>query len=410
MSNLSKRTKKGFTLVELVIVMAVFGLILVAVISIANPVSKIFKKAEFNEKTYSDSNNISLYLQNQLQFADNLVLYTEDVMENAPAADGIADADQIALKFAETYYADVVTKNIGSSEKDINGSKYVNGNVYVLRLANHDSDSETDSEGNRVRKGQIYLYQYPFTSHDTSKPTCSMASKTPCVKIDTANVKKLVPQLSDAYFDSATAKNPAGAKYATSSYATNAKYVYSYALGAHKLTTIENQVSGSHDMYNAIIDDKDNVGDLNYNLNYQNLSVSIIASRPLTAAEESSYAKVGSGEDEKDIDFSVFKGPASISASNIPLLNMSFRKVSDDYYDANSQTSRRVSMVKRYQRIIKTEEVDDPDNPGSKIEITHEIIERQPGYNDSFNGYSVYSTVDAEKDIYFVYAYGDELK
>ena len=44
-----KRTQKGFTLIELIIVMAVFSILMVAVMSIVNPLSKVVKKVSIQE-------------------------------------------------------------------------------------------------------------------------------------------------------------------------------------------------------------------------------------------------------------------------------------------------------------------------------------------------------------------------
>lgn len=446
MNKLSKKTKKGFTLVELVIVMAVFGLLMVAVISIANPVSKIFKKAEFAEKSYSDSNNISLYIQNQLQYADNLVIYTEDI-EN--------DVDNMVKKFAEDYYEGIVTKNVLSPSNDISATKYVDGNIYVLRLSNKDTD-EDDSEGNKVQRGQIYLSKYPFTSYDAAEEG---------VKIDTDAAEMLIPQLSSAYFN-----------------ASNKKNVFSYALGAQKLVSVDNYIPNSKEKLNAFADDVANLS-LLPKPNYQNLTVSIVASAALNAAEKDVIENglTENPDDNPYKDFTVFKGPASISVANVPLLNMSFRNVSDQYEKEND-ASRRVSMVKRYQMCENQVEYEleyqtNPDGSfkldmyGDKIpcyetdadgniiydesgnktpvykrdpstgnlipvyeyeadgvtkkteQVTHEdgtvtteyvlkkrtTIERQLKYNAAFNAYSIYDSVNASKDIYFVFAYADEL-
>ena len=67
-----------------------------AVISIDHPVSKFFRHADSSEKAYSYSNNIQIYLQNQLEYADNVVIYTEG---NLPG-----DTNEFASSFVDTYY------------------------------------------------------------------------------------------------------------------------------------------------------------------------------------------------------------------------------------------------------------------------------------------------------------------
>ena len=119
MDNLRRKAHKGFTLIELIIVMAIFSILLMAVISIAQPVSKIFRHADSSEKAYSYSNNIQIYLQNQLEYADNVVIYTEG---NLPG-----ETNELARRFVDTYYKDVVTKSKTSLSADKDAAVYMNG-------------------------------------------------------------------------------------------------------------------------------------------------------------------------------------------------------------------------------------------------------------------------------------------
>ena len=95
---------------------------------------KNMKKEERKAKVYS--NNIQIYLQNQLEYADNVVIYTEG---NLPG-----DTNELARRFVDTYYKDVVTKSKTSLSADKDAAVYMNGKAYVLRLANHDA---VDADG-----------------------------------------------------------------------------------------------------------------------------------------------------------------------------------------------------------------------------------------------------------------------
>ena len=55
---------KGFTLIELIIVLAIFGIILSVVMSLLDPTSKIMKKASTRERTAAYADNISEYITN----------------------------------------------------------------------------------------------------------------------------------------------------------------------------------------------------------------------------------------------------------------------------------------------------------------------------------------------------------
>lgn len=328
MDNLRRKAHKGFTLIELIIVMAIFSILLMAVISIAQPVSKIFKHADSSEKAYSYSNNIQIYLQNQLEYVDNLVIYTEDKL---PCA-----TNELARRFVDTYYKDVVTKSKTSSSADKDATVYMNGKAYVLRLVNHDAVDasgnplEVDSEGNMLRKGQIYLYTYDFNTRSTNNAT-PPAPPTDVKQYGVSLTENVpVPQLNDVYFD-----------------AGDAKYDFSYVLGTQTKAGAEVP-----------------------KITRMNLVISITASLKDTAGPKK------------------HKDPPSVSAASIPLTNISSR--------ASSIATSRVIMSRRYARTW-----DLTDNEWK--------ISLQPGGTDALDSTNVYNTVDPDQDIYFVYAYIDEL-
>ena len=325
MDNLRRKAHKGFTLIELIIVMAIFSILLMAVISIAQPVSKIFRHADSSEKAYSYSNNIQIYLQNQLEYADNVVIYTEG---NLPG-----ETNELARRFVDTYYKDVVTKSKTSLSADKDAAVYMNGKAYVLRLVNHDAVDasgnplEVDSEGNMIRKGQIYLYTYDFNTRSTNNATPPTDVKQYGVPLS-ENVP--VPQLNDVYFD-----------------AGDAKYDFSYVLGTQTEAGAEVP-----------------------RITRMNLVISITASLRDTAGSIK------------------YKDHPSVSAASIPLTNISSR--------ASSIATSRVIMSRRYARTW-----DLTDNEWK--------ISLQPGGTDALDSTNVYNTVDPDQDIYFVYAYIDEL-
>ena len=52
---MNRKVKKGFTLVELIVVMAIFSILMVGVMAITKPVSAIFRNTSISEKTYSQT-------------------------------------------------------------------------------------------------------------------------------------------------------------------------------------------------------------------------------------------------------------------------------------------------------------------------------------------------------------------
>jgi prepilin-type N-terminal cleavage/methylation domain-containing protein len=66
---------KGFTLIELIIVMAIFGVIMAAAIGLMDPVSKIFRSTAQYEQTRAAVDNTQRYLNGTLRYADRFAMY-----------------------------------------------------------------------------------------------------------------------------------------------------------------------------------------------------------------------------------------------------------------------------------------------------------------------------------------------
>ena len=89
---MKKMVKKGFTLVELIVVMAIFSIIMVVVMSLIDPVSKIYKNTAVAEKTYANANSIQTYLQTHLEYVESVVVATSNNIGNK---DGTVTSDEI---------------------------------------------------------------------------------------------------------------------------------------------------------------------------------------------------------------------------------------------------------------------------------------------------------------------------
>lgn len=66
----NKAKLKGFTLVELIVVVAIFGLIMTAALSIMNPIGDLFVSTSKYETARSSSDNVRLYIEENLKYAD----------------------------------------------------------------------------------------------------------------------------------------------------------------------------------------------------------------------------------------------------------------------------------------------------------------------------------------------------
>ena len=223
-----RKVRKGFTLLELIVVMAIFSILLVGVMAITKPVSKIFKNTSLSEKTYSYANNIQTYLQGRLEYSESLVVATSGNMDK-DSDDAITSTDlaQWAEDFRKSHYNNVV----GYDGKKVT---YMQGKIHILQLMNNDDGTH--------QKGDILHRVYDFTS-DTPIPTT--ADPTP------------TPELNAVFFN-----------------AQDAAYNFSYALGASNLQVVSTPAGGnSKEVYRALDRDFTNQSPT---LDKQHLAVTIV--------------------------------------------------------------------------------------------------------------------------------------
>lgn len=339
MKNVKKTMKKGFTLIELVVVMAIFSILLVGVMSLTGPVSKMMQSASLSEKTYSYAHNIQVYLQGKLEYADNLYVYTSDAVDSD--GDGVVSARElrdVAENFRagpivtkDGHYANLVTHDVGSGSAIKDDTHTTKGKIYIMRLANTGADA-----------GQITLRTYDFLS-DTEIPTATDPAE--------------VPQLNDAVFN-----------------ARDAAYGISYALGSSTLVSVADP-TGGNDTYRAL--DKDYNNQI-HGANVQDMSISIVINKDSVRADGShtGYVDVGS--------YRAFMNPVILQVANLPLTNINYRsKLTGSPFGVKRMLKDPVTNQLRLQS-------DNEAGAGFKIESSTDMI-------------------DFNNDIYFVFAYADEL-
>lgn len=136
---------KGFTLIELIIVMAVFGILMVAVMSIMNPLSKIVKKASLQEANAAAVDNMKRYMEGSLRYSDCIEVFVGDLVD----FDGntVADEDTAVLKFIENHYTN--RTNPGSENP-------LTGKVRMLKIDNADAGKVTEYEWD-FKSGYTYV-------------------------------------------------------------------------------------------------------------------------------------------------------------------------------------------------------------------------------------------------------------
>ncbi len=277
------KIKKGFTLLELIIVMAIFSILMVGVMALIKPVSNMFKNTAISEKTYSYANNVQQYLQSKLEYAEDVYVGTSSKM--TLTSDGEANNAAIAKlveDFRFSHFADVVlTHDKGDT------TEYVNGKIHVIRLVNNDG---TDSHGDPVRKGQITHRVYNFNSETDAKIA------------------------EDTVVDEVAELNPA---FLTG---RDAAYDFNYALGASNLKTVtptddKGKAISTKETFKAL--DKD-MEDLKTGISPSTLSLSIVLNKRTGGTiDVPAYGEYG--------EYKAFATPCALQIVNLPLTNISNR-------------------------------------------------------------------------------------
>lgn len=135
--NKKKTTLKGFTLIELIIVLAIFSVIMTLVMSFIDPVSKLMTKTSVRERTSAYVDNINEYVSKSIRHAQNIWVYEKGLNGE--------NEEDLVTDFVNTYYDGAVA---------LEGTNLVplNLKVHVLKLINED-------EGN-LKEGRIYESVY----------------------------------------------------------------------------------------------------------------------------------------------------------------------------------------------------------------------------------------------------------
>jgi len=169
-----KTTKKGFTLMELIIVMALFSVIMVLVMSFIDPASKLMNKTATREKTASYVDNINEYIDKSLRYATFVRVFESDLRlrdDEKP----VADEKEAVQQFLDDFFDGAINSS----------GDPVTGRVHVLKLLNEPKkDTLTKNStydgvaGSALKDGALVDVVYEFKAGD-SKPDVAADGVTP---------------------------------------------------------------------------------------------------------------------------------------------------------------------------------------------------------------------------------------
>lgn len=133
---LKHKKLKGFTLVELIIVCALFTMILVGAMSILKPVSLLYRSNTEYQSSRAVSDILSGYLEGSLKCADRMIIYQETSATadptdpTIPFYDESKEADYVT-NFVQNYFAGYGTQDV--YVLDIKNSEH--GKMYLSKYA-----------------------------------------------------------------------------------------------------------------------------------------------------------------------------------------------------------------------------------------------------------------------------------
>lgn len=81
---MDKKTKlKGFTLVELIVVMAIFSILMAAVMQVITPLNKISKRASIQEANAAAVDNVKSYIESSLRYSECVEVFVGGLTDNS---------------------------------------------------------------------------------------------------------------------------------------------------------------------------------------------------------------------------------------------------------------------------------------------------------------------------------------
>ncbi len=346
---MKRKFLKGFTLVEMIIVIAIFAVLMTGALALVDPVSRINKSSSDFEKTYAYVDNIQDYLKSSVQYADNMWIIQGD-----KTADDLRD---LAFDYKEAFYKNILSSKNGGKEN------YSDCTIRVMTILNKD----TNIGGVDYPKGQILMQSVTYSSDAISKIALPAAEK----------------QLNDIFFTD--------------------KYKYDYVISAcgYNDTSPSDSIdpnslvkTGNNVMINNMSPDK--VGEVAANITPSNLGVGIVVydtSKNRDGSARFTDVSAQRDSDNADYVYRTYEPSTKYSIANIPLLNIIRRNGSlNKSYYVYGQDS--VTFADDKTRIINYpgENFDPSYVPPSSLHSAFEHSELSMSCND--NIYIIYSLTD----------------
>lgn len=143
--NKNKKALKGFTLIELIIVLAIFSVIMVLAMSFIDPVSRTMTDTSVRERTAAYVDNIGEYVDKSIRYSQFIRISENNYYNGSD----VVSEEEALVDFIDDFYD-------GAIKEDFTP---VTGKVHVLKLVN------TDTGG--YQAGRVYESVYNFVAGDS---------------------------------------------------------------------------------------------------------------------------------------------------------------------------------------------------------------------------------------------------
>lgn len=155
-----KKKLKGFTLLELVIVMAIFSVIAVGAMAMIRPAMQLFNKTASQEGASADIDNISRYIQDNLKYADRVNVY------HGYDLTGVS-GDKMVDKMLNTEITDILPVLTYNESTNTYEKTYTNAKPLEF-FSKYYYDDSAECDGKKVNvmeianDGFVTIYTYKF--------------------------------------------------------------------------------------------------------------------------------------------------------------------------------------------------------------------------------------------------------
>lgn len=152
---------KGFTLVELIVVVAIFGIIMAAALSILQPISDVFMSTAKYENARAYSDNERLFVENNLKYATNLTVVYD-------VANTGADIPSDVISKADDMVNDLSAFGVGTSQNPLYVMKLANTNEGKVSIYKNSGSgfSLYNKANDEIYKNYAYEFEMPFNDND----------------------------------------------------------------------------------------------------------------------------------------------------------------------------------------------------------------------------------------------------